>query len=100
MSIEEQMQAPQVFTNDAAAPQPQKYVRKMWKTVAIIAVACLLLTISCFIGLFTDLRPHESLAGVDFQNRGAEVGSAPGYYFLFYAENDLLYPENNLHGCR
>lgn len=101
MNSQDQTPMDQVFSNDVAptqcpgdtdsTSQRKPYVRKVWRTVAIIEAVCILLA-----GLFVAwmcIHPKKSLekmGAVSFNDQGFEnLSSVPGYPFTFDVQEDL-----------
>ena len=81
--------APTQCPVDTDSPSRRKpYARKVWRTVAIIAAACIVLTGLFFAWLCIDFHPHKSLdemGAVTFPLQGDDGmgGNKPGYPFTF-----------------
>lgn len=106
MNSQDQTPMNQGFSNDVSptqcpgdtdsTPQRKPYVRKVWRTVAIIAAVCILLVGLSFAWLCVDFRPGlqsvsmEEIKGVCFPEKGVEGASyAPGYQFAFSVEETI-----------
>ena len=73
--------------------QRKPYVRKVWRTVAIIEAVCILLAGLLFAWTNMDIYPKKSLekmGAVLFNDQGFEnLSSVPGYPFTFDVQEDL-----------
>ena len=86
--------APSQCPGDTDSPSQRKpYVRKAWRSVAIIAATCIVLTGLVFVWLCIDFHPHKSLekmGAVTFNDQGFEnLSSVPGYPFTFDVQEDI-----------
>jgi hypothetical protein len=86
--------APTQYPGDVdSTVQRKPYVRKVWRTVAIVEAVCILLAGLFFAWMCLDIHPKKSLKKMDavlFNDQGFEnLSSVPGYPFTFDVQEDL-----------